>query len=351
MLKHFVLLLFTGAIVVGAGAQKSEMDPLMKSGIQKYDSKNFNGALQDFSGYISQHKTEIDKFIKDKTAYDKLTEYEKALVENAQLLDHRNDLAQPYYYRGMCYLNTGNKDAAKGDFDMAVQLDPTYAEPHYQRGKMMVEGGKKEEGCIEIRTAVDLGSASAKELYEENFCWNASINYSSEGKTKYNLGKYAEAIGDFDLAIKLNPDSASFWSRRGMCYYSLGKFDKAMADFTQAIQRDSASPEYFYRRGLCYYSLEKHQLAFTDFSRSLQNDNNFADAFLYRAYACEGMANTKSAIYDYGQVIRIKPNDGLAYFKRGLLKQDLKDKTACKDFKQAAALGYEDAADYAASCK
>ncbi|HEY6161431.1 MAG TPA: tetratricopeptide repeat protein [Bacteroidia bacterium] len=351
MIRHFFTLLFTCSVFLSASAQGQEMDPMVKSGIQKYDAKNFAGALQDFSSFISKNKPTIDKYLKDKAAYDKLTEYEKALVENAQLLDRRNDLAMPYYYRGMCNLNTGNKDAAMQDFDMAIQLDSKYPDPLYQRGKMLVENGKKEEGCIQIRTAADLGSAAAKELYEENFCWNASLNYMKEGTTKFNLGQYNEAINDFDLAIKLNPDSANLFNKRGQCYYALGKFDKALLDFGKALERDSSKAEYYFRKGLCYYSQEKHQQAFSEFSKAIQMDNNYADAYLYRAYSCEGMANSKSAIYDYGQVIRIKPEDGLAYFKRGLLKQDMKDHTACKDFKQAAALGYEDAADYAASCK
>jgi tetratricopeptide (TPR) repeat protein len=351
MIKHVLTLFFAGTIALFCTAQGKEMDPTLKGGIQKYDAKNYASALQDFNTVINKNKVDADKFLKAKADYDKLTDYEKALVEQNNLLEGRNDLAMPYYFRGMCNLNLGSKDAAMSDFSTAVGLDSKYAEPLYQRGKMKILDGKKEEGCIEIRGAADLGSEAAKELYEENFCWNASLNYVKEGSTKFNLGKYEEAIIDFNLAIKLNSDSAGNFLKRGQCYYALGKFDKAILDFTKAIEKDSNRAECFFRRGLAYYSLEKHQLAFTDLSYAIHLNSNYSDAYLYRAYACEGMANPKSAIYDYGQVIRIKPDDGLAYFKRGLLKQDGKDKSACKDFKQAAALGYEDAADYAASCK
>lgn len=352
MIKSFLSLFLAVSMFYSAqGQTKQEMDPAVKSGIQKFDAKNYQGALQDFSGAITKFKAEEDKYLKSRVEYDKLSDYQKAMVENNDLFEARTDLAIPYYYRAVCQLNLQNKAEAMKDLDKALVLDSKYTLAIYQRGKLKIENGDKENGCIEIRLAADLGSEAAKELYEENFCWNASFNYAKQGTTNFTLGKYDEAINDFNLAIKLNPDSGSNFIKRGMCYYAQGKFDKAIADYTKAISRDSIRAEGWYRRGLCYYSLEKHQQAFTDLSFAIQKDNNYVDAFLYRAYACEGLANTKSAIYDYGQVIRLKPNDGLAYFKRGLLKQDSDKKTACKDFKQAVVLGYDDAAEYAASCK
>jgi hypothetical protein len=62
------------------------------------------------------------------------------------------------------------------------------------------------------------------------------------------------------------------------------------------------------------------------------------------------MENFRSACYDYSEAIRIKPKDGLAYYKRGLANQDAKDNSACKDFKMAASFGLEDAKSLAESC-
>ena len=357
MIKQLISVIFFFAITIAVSAQTAPKttapleDPLMKSGKQKYDAKNFQGAMQDFNSLINKNDAETKKYLKKRLDYEKLTEYEKALIESAELLTERADLAKPYYYRAMCYLGLGNKPDATKDLDIALSIVPKYSDALFERATLKMETGNKDDACIDMRAAADMGSEKAKDAFENNFCWSNSMNYVKEGTTKMNLAQYDAAIVDFNLALKLNPDSASTFIKRGMCWYSMGKFDKAILDFSKAIAIDENKAEYYYRRGLAYYSQEKFQIAFDDFGKAIKLDVNYADAYLYRAYSCEGLNNPKSAIYDYGQVIRIKPDDGLAYYKRGLVKRDMKDKTCCTDFKKAALLGNEDAVNDADGCK
>lgn len=351
MIKKIFTLLVMVSISAGAVFSQNTFTDLIKSGQTKLDAKNFAGASQDFSSALKSKEGEINSYVKKRQEYDKLSDFEKASLDNAELFAPRNDYAQPFYYRGLANIGLGQKDQAYKDFDMAAYIDPKYAGALYERGKLKVANGDKDGGCVDIRTAADLGSLAAKEAYDDNFCWSNSLNYVKEGQTKYNLRQYDAAITDFDYAIKLNPDSASNFLYRGLCYYGLGRFDLAMKDFSKMIELNPNSKEAYYNRGLCYYSTEKHKQAFDDFTTAIGMDPNYADAFMYRAAACEAMGNFKSAIYDYGQIIRIKPDDGLGYYKRGLAKQEMKDKTACSDFKKAAALGNEEAADYANNCK
>ncbi|MCC7302902.1 MAG: tetratricopeptide repeat protein [Bacteroidia bacterium] len=323
----------------------------IKNGRTKLDAKNFAGAYQDFQSAYNAKQAEINNYLNKRKAFDKLTEFEKASLENAEALQPRNDFAQVYYYRGLASLGLGKKEDALKDFEMSIYMDDKFAGPYLERGKILFEKGQKDQGCLDLRAAADLGSPAAKELYEDNFCWNNAVNYVKEGTSKLALKQYESALNDFHLAVKLNPDSASYYMYRGQCYYGMGKFNEAMLDFTRAIDRNPNKAEYFYHRGLAYYSQEKHKLAFEDFGKAVSMNPNYVDAILYRAYSCEGMGNWKSAIYDYGQVIRIKPDDGYAYYRRGLAKQESKDKTACTDFKKAVSLGNEESVDYAAGCK
>ena len=350
MRKILLPLLFV-TIYISSFAQGGKYEAFMKTGQEKLDDKDYSGAYFDFNGALSVKLTEINKYLKIRKEYDNLSEFEKASLESAEIYAPRNDYAQPYYYRGLASAGLGKKEEAMQDFETAIYCDAKYAGPYYERGKLKYDKGDKDGGCIDIRTAGDYGSAAAKEYFEDKFCWNSSINYSREGTTKLNLKQYDAAISDFNIAIKLNPDSAGNYARRGSCYYGSGKFSNAISDFNRAIDISPNISEYYYQRGLAYYSWERYKEAFADFSKALSFDGNYIDALMYRAASCEGMGNWKSAIYDYGQVIRVKPEDGLGYFKRALAKQEVKDKTACTDFKKAAALGHEEAQDYANGCK
>ena len=45
-----------------------------------------------------------------------------------------------------------------------------------------------------------------------------------------------EAVGDFDKALELDPDSAEALYNRGLAYSQGGVYDKALADYTQALK-------------------------------------------------------------------------------------------------------------------
>ena len=44
-----------------------------------------------------------------------------------------------------------------------------------------------------------------------------------------NLGRYNEAVADFDLAIEIKPEHGRAYQKRSFSYYKLGQLDKAQA--------------------------------------------------------------------------------------------------------------------------
>jgi tetratricopeptide (TPR) repeat protein len=346
-----ISLLLTVNIVLAQSSVKNPSDPAYLSGRQKYDTKNYQAAWHDFNLLVQKQLNETQSFLEKKKKFESLSEYERALADNAELIVRRADLSLPYYYRGMCNLKAQDVDKAKQDFLKAVEIDNKLGDAYLELGKLELGSGKgKDNACILLRNAADNGNEEAKDLYATQFCLNSSLNYMKEGTIKMNLNQYEAAITDFNLAIKLNPDSASFYYKRGMCYYGLSKFDKAVADFSKAIELQPLA-EYYFKRGQAYYSQQWHKPAFEDYTKALEFDKTNSDFYLYRAYACEGMGNPKSAVFDYSEVIRLKPEDATAYLKRALLKQEMKDKSCCKDFKKAADLGNEEASEYYKTCK
>ena len=320
---------------------------------KKLKANDYHGALADYNAYIKINENDAAVFLKKREQYSKMTTYEIALADNGRVLEPKVEYALAFYGKAMCEKGLEEKADALKDIETAICLDWKMGEAYYERALLKYTKEQKDEQCIDLRMGADMGCEKAKIAYEDNFCWNNSLNHYKEGVTKYNIRNFDAAIVDFDIALKLNPDSASTYIKRGQSYYSLAKYDLAIADFNMAIKKDGNKPEAHYSLGLALEAKDEHQKAFDAFSGAIKINANYYDAFLNRAQTCENMSQFASAIYDYTNAIRIKPTNGELYFKRGVLKRDNlnNDKDACDDFCKAADNGFSDADELAKNCR
>jgi tetratricopeptide (TPR) repeat protein len=74
--------------------------------------------------------------------------------------------------------------------------------------------------------------------------------YNNRGVAYRVKANYAEAIDDFNEAIRLVPDFANAFNNRGVAYRNMSDLDRAVVDYDQAIR---IKPDYiaaYYNRGL-----------------------------------------------------------------------------------------------------
>jgi tetratricopeptide (TPR) repeat protein len=58
------------------------------------------------------------------------------------------------------------------------------------------------------------------------------------GRCLFELGKYAQAIGDFREVLRIRPGMLKAYDNLGLCYDRLSRFDLAMENYRQAIKLD-----------------------------------------------------------------------------------------------------------------
>ncbi|BAG39790.1 tetratricopeptide repeat protein [Orientia tsutsugamushi] len=63
--------------------------------------------------------------------------------------------------------------------------------------------------------------------------------YFNKGNSFFKLRKYQEAIKNYDVAIKCNPDSAEAYMNKGASLNELGRQQEAMESCNMAIKYDS----------------------------------------------------------------------------------------------------------------
>ena len=101
---------------------------------------------------------------------------------------------------------------------------------------------------------------------------NLATAYNNRGVAYRLKANYAQAIDDFNEAIRLVPKNASAFNNRGVAYRNIGNLDRAVADYDQAI---SLKPDYiaaFYNRGLALADKQEYAKAISDFNVVLHID-------------------------------------------------------------------------------
>jgi tetratricopeptide (TPR) repeat protein len=92
------------------------------------------------------------------------------------------------------------------------------------------------------------------------------------GETYREMGRYGEALGDFNRAIDLDP--ALEWlewaiANRGETYRRMGRYGEALADFNRAIELDPDDARTIGSRGETYQAMGRYQDALADFNRAI----------------------------------------------------------------------------------
>jgi tetratricopeptide (TPR) repeat protein len=143
--------------------------------------------------------------------------------------------------------------------------------------------------------------------------------YIQRGTAAYRSGDFLGAIGNFDEAIRLNPDEAQSYNIRGNAWDELGVFERAIADYAQAIRIDPNNPAVFHDRAILWQRKGALDEALVDLDRAVRF--TFADANIYcdRGLVWYQKGRHDRAIADFDRAIKLDPNFAAACINRGLI--------------------------------
>ena len=162
--------------------------------------------------------------------------------------------------------------------------------------------------------------------------------YLLRGDVNYRLGRYDEALGDFDVAISLNPTVVDAYYLRGSAHYQLHNYDKVIKDYTTFIRVNPKSHTFFrirpkeyldfahVFRGLSHYMLGRCLGAKQDFDSALDINPDIADADFGRGVAQYCLQNYEEAAADFANALdKPEPPDQYAAIWQYLTEVKFKD--------------------------
>jgi len=97
---------------------------------------------------------------------------------------------------------------------------------------------------------------------------NQSIKAYNDGGANVKIGKYQEAITDYDKVIALDPNDTDAYYNRGLTKDYLQRYEEAIADYDKAISLEPNAADAYNNRGISYETLGLDKLANQDFAKA-----------------------------------------------------------------------------------
>jgi tetratricopeptide (TPR) repeat protein len=166
--------------------------------------------------------------------------------------------------------------------------------------------------------------------------------YLNRGNTYMNMGENDQAIENFTRAIELNPIYVDAYNNRGIVYFNMDDYDHAIENYTQAIELYPDYANAYFNRGLTYLNADEPELALADLEEAALYFVDDPDTFLNRGLAHERLEQYDEAIADYSYAIELNPEFAQAYVNRGNVYTVIGDTDAVlADWNMAESLGFE----------
>lgn len=109
-----------------------------------------------------------------------------------------------------------------------------------------------------------------------------SKDYYNQGVEKVVTNDLKEAIIDFNMAIKLNPEFFEAYYNRGSAKFRIQDYKGAIEDFDKTISINPKFLQAYYNRGVVKIQLKDYKGALADFNKTIELQSDYVDAYLNR---------------------------------------------------------------------
>jgi len=136
---------------------------------------NFKGAISDFQGAIIDFHIALDFDDTDFEIYYLLANAYYAIENFSDAIESCNksillnpDNENAYYIRGKCKASLKDYKNSLSDFSKSLRINPSNSKVYFARGVTKARMGNIKEGCLDLKTAAELGNQDAVLIIEKH---------------------------------------------------------------------------------------------------------------------------------------------------------------------------------------
>jgi protein O-mannosyl-transferase len=256
-------------------------------------------------------------------------------------LNEKEDFAFGYFQTGVAKSDLEDYEGALKDYQTCIQKDARAYKAYNNIGIILAKKGQYAEAIRFYDKVIQLYPAYADA-------------YLNRGTAKHQAGDYEGAMSDYNAYLKYEPkENAGGYLVRGYCFATMGKYTEAIADYDQAISINPELTEAYNKRAFSYFMLENTKAAFADFDKCIALDPANPEYYVNRGIVNSVLNQVPSAFFDFGKAIDLNPSYAVAYHNRAKTYMSVGEgNKACADFQKASQLGHAEArADMSRFCR
>ncbi|WP_372366743.1 tetratricopeptide repeat protein [Candidatus Uabimicrobium sp. HlEnr_7] len=257
-----------------------------------------------------------------------LNRYQEAMTTFKQSLQQRES-AKTFYYLGLCYKEQKNFEQASFYYTRSIRLNPRLWKAYRERGHSFSQIGKYFQALQDYDVLIDSGNVDY-------------LSYFYRGEVYVKTSKDKEALRDFNRCLGIKNNYPPAYAARSLLILRLKNDIKgALSDIEKAIELAPNESSYFNKRAMLKYRVGNEAEALSDISKAIKLDGK--DKYFYnRGMIYRAQKKWQEAIDDFTTVISLNERNAQAYHSRGrtfFYENHLQK--AMRDFDKAIAISPE----------
>ena len=126
--------------------------------------------------------------------------------------------------------------------------------------------------------------AEALDLIREGIAVHGA-NYeflNQEGIYLSDMGRHADSLHIFDLALQMNPRYVNLWANKGRALRAIGRHLEALKCYDRAIACDPGRATPWHNKGNCLSDMERNEEALVCFEKAVELEPNHEWSSIHR---------------------------------------------------------------------
>ncbi len=314
------IVMFTGSSILAQSAED-----LIKKAVQLKDEGKYDEALEYCNKALEKDNKNSWGYNVRGVVYELQKKYDLSIQDYTEALKIDPKYKQVYINRAQVYRIKKEYDIAKADLNDVLAIDPNLSGARFQLGRIAYEIKDFDQAIKEFTESMKLGS-DKKNCY----WWIADCYY-------YGKKDHDAAISNYNQLIRLDPKDIDGYRLRAAVYqYGKKDYEKAIADYNTVLTLDPKNHLAYYRKAFAYSSQKLFDQAIQDMSKAIELNTKDPVSYLTaRANIYRTKGDTTNAVNDYAEAVRISGKASI-FASRGWFYKNLKwyDK-ALEDFDKA----------------